>query len=128
EGPRKNKAAIIWEGDSGDSKIYTYDMLGREVDKTAHMLKELGIQKGDRVAIYLPMIPELPISMLSCAKIGAIHTVVVAAYSANALNDRISDTDAKLLITSDGSNRGGKVIPLKNNADEAVKDTNIEHM
>src|SRR5699024_4087127 len=76
EGTRKNKAAIIWEGEEGNSKIYTYDMLGREVDKAAHMLKSLGIGKGDRVAFYLPMIPELPISMLACAKIGAIHTAV----------------------------------------------------
>lgn len=128
EGPRKNKAAIIWEGEEGNSKIYTYDMLGREVDKAAHMLKDLGIEKGDRVAIYLPMIPELPISMLACAKIGAIHSVVFAAYSAKALNDRMTDTEAKLLITSDGSRRGGKVIPLKNNADEAVKGTKIEKM
>src|SRR5699024_2158234 len=94
-GPRKNKAANNW--------------LGKEVDKAAHMLKELGIKKGDRVAVYLPMIPELPISMLACAKIGAIHSVVFAAYSAKALNDRITDTEAKLLITSDGSRRGGKV-------------------
>lgn len=128
EGPRKNKAAIIWEGEKGNNKVYTYDMLGREVDKAAHMLKELGIKKGDRVALYLPMIPELPISMLACAKIGAIHTAVFAAYSAKALNDRIVDTDAKLLITSDGSLRGGKIIPLKDNADKAVKDTQIEHM
>lgn len=128
EGPRKNKAAIIWEGEQGDSKVYTYDMLGREVDKAAHMLKELGVAKGDRVAIYLPMIPELPISMLACAKIGAIHTVVFGGFAAKSLQDRIIDTDAKLVITSDGSRRGGKVIPLKDNTDEAVKDTSVENV
>src|SRR5699024_12446830 len=101
-------------------------MLGKEVDKAAHMLKELGIKKGDRVAVYLPMIPELPISMLACAKIGAIHSVVFAAYSAKALNDRITDTEATLLITSDGSSRGGEVIPLKENADEAANRTTDE--
>ncbi|GAB4074479.1 acetate--CoA ligase [Barrientosiimonas marina] len=126
EGPNKNKAAIIWEGEQGNSQIFTYDMLGREVDKAAHMLKQLGVNKGDRVAIYLPMIPELPISMLACAKIGAIHSVVFAAYSAKALNDRITDTEAKLLITSDGSRRSGKILPLKDNADKAVKDTTVE--
>ncbi|HLR66953.1 MAG TPA: acetate--CoA ligase [Virgibacillus sp.] len=126
EGPRKNKAAIIWEGEEGNDKIYTYDMLGREVDKAAHMLKELGIQKGDRVALYLPMIPELPISMLACAKIGAIHTAVFAAYSASALEERVTDTGAKLLITADGSRRGGKIIPLKDNADEGIKGTKVE--
>lgn len=117
EGPRKNKAAIIWEGEQGNNKVYTYDMLGREVDKTAHMLKELGIKKGDRVVVYLPMIPEFPISLLACAKIGAVHSVVFGGYSAKSLNERITDTDAKLVITSDGSRRGGKVIPLKENTD-----------
>src|SRR5699024_11486499 len=103
-------------------------MLGKEVDKAAHMLKELGIKKGDRVAVYLPMIQELAISMLACAKIGAIHTVIFAAYSAKALNDRITDTEATLLITSDGSLRGGKILPLKDNADKAIKDTTVEQM
>src|SRR5699024_6439011 len=112
----------------GNNKVYTYDMLGREVDKTAHMLKELGIKKGDRVVVYLPMIPEFPISLLACAKIGAVHSVVFGGYSAKSLNERITDTDAKLVITSDGSRRGGKVIPLKENTDEAVKNTTIENV
>lgn len=127
-GARKNKAAIIWEGEPGDSKIYTYDMLGREVDKAAHVLSSLGVKKGDRVAIYLPMIPELPISLLACAKIGAIHTVVFGGFSAKSLKDRIIDADAKLVITADGGWRRGSVVPLKENADEAVKDTPVEHM
>lgn len=126
EGPRKNKAAIIWEGEKGDSKVYTYDMLGREVDKAAHMLKELGIKKGDRVIVYLPMIPELPISLLACAKIGAIHSVVFGGYSAKSLHDRIVDTEARLVITSDGGLRGGKVTPLKDYTDTAVKNTTVE--
>ncbi|HEU5139818.1 MAG TPA: acetate--CoA ligase [Bacillales bacterium] len=126
EGPRKNKAAIIWEGEHGDSKVYTYDMLGREVDKAAHMLKKLGIGKGDRVAVYMPMIPELAISLLACAKIGAIHNVVFGGFAAKSLRERIVDCEAKLLITADAGWRRGKQVPLKENADEAVKDTTIE--
>lgn len=128
ESERKNKAAIIWEGEKGNSKVYTYDMLGREVDKAAHMLKNLGVEKGDRVAIYLPMVPEFPITMLACAKIGAIHTVVFGGYSAKALRERIDDTDAKLLVTSDGSWRRGTVVPLKEFADEAVEGTSVENV
>ncbi|HEX7065734.1 MAG TPA: acetate--CoA ligase [Bacillales bacterium] len=126
EGPRKNKAAIIWEGEHGESKVYTYDMLGREVDKAAHMLKKLGIGKGDRVAVYMPMIPELAISLLACAKIGAIHNVVFGGFAAKSLRERIVDCEAKLLITADAGWRRGKQVPLKENADEAVKDTTIE--
>lgn len=125
-GPRKNKAAIIWEGEPGDSKILTYDMLGREVDKAAHVLKSMGVKKGDRVTIYLPMIPELPISLLACAKIGAIHSVVFGGFSSKALHERILDSDAKLLITADAGWRRGGLIPLKANADNAVEDTPIE--
>ncbi|GLV13660.1 acetyl-coenzyme A synthetase [Alicyclobacillus hesperidum] len=123
---RKNKAAIIWEGEPGDSRVLTYDMLRREVDKAAYALRELGVQKGDRVTIYLPMVPELPISMLACAKIGAIHSVVFGGFSAQALRDRIIDADSKLLITADAGWRRGKIVPLKANADEAVVDTPIE--
>ncbi|HET7578622.1 MAG TPA: acetate--CoA ligase [Bacillales bacterium] len=128
EGPRKNKAAIIWEGEHGESKVYTYDMLGREVDKAAHMLKELGIGKGDRVAVYMPMIPELAISLLACAKIGAIHNVVFGGFAAKSLRERIEDCEAKLLITADAGWRRGKQVPLKENADEAVKDTTVEQV
>jgi acetyl-CoA synthetase len=126
QGERKNKAAIIWEGEPGDSKVFTYDMLGREVDKAAHMLKSLGVKKGDRVMVYLPMIPELPITMMACAKIGAIHSVVFAGFSSASLKDRILDADAKLLITADAGWRRGNQVPLKDNADVAVEDTPIE--
>jgi acetyl-CoA synthetase len=126
EGARKNKAAIIWEGEPGDSKVFTYDMLGREVDKAAHMLVSLGVKKGDRVAIYLPMIPELPISLLACAKIGAIHTVVFGGFSAKSLRDRIDDANAKVLITADAGWRRGNVLPLKVSADEAVAGSSVE--
>ncbi|MGQ9602505.1 MAG: AMP-binding protein, partial [Candidatus Bipolaricaulia bacterium] len=120
KGPRKNKAALIWEGEPGDTRTLTYFELYREVNKFANVLKGLGIKKGDRVAIYLPMIPELPIAMLACARIGAPHTVVFSAFSAKALQERIEDSKAKLLITADGYYRGGKVEPLKERADEAA--------
>ncbi|WP_290584808.1 acetate--CoA ligase [Alicyclobacillus sp.] len=126
EGPRKNKAAIVWEGEPGDSRVLTYDMLGREVDRAAHMLHHLGVRKGDRVTIYLPMIPELAISILVCAKIGAIHSVVFGGFSAKALRERILDADARVLITADAGWRRGGLVPLKANADEAVAETPVE--
>ncbi|WDL97286.1 acetate--CoA ligase [Alicyclobacillus sp. ALC3] len=126
QGPRKNKAAIIWEGEPGDSKVFTYDMLGREVDKAAHVLTSLGVKRGDRVTIYLPMIPELPISMLACAKIGAIHSVVFGGFAAASLRDRILDADSNIVITADGGWRRGGVVPLKNNTDEAVEGTSVD--
>jgi acetyl-CoA synthetase len=119
---RKNKAALIWEGDSPDeSRVLTYMDLYREVNKFANVLKKKGVKRGDRVCIYLPMIPELPIAMLACARIGAIHSVVFGGFSAESLRDRIQDSRTCLLITSDGSFRGGRTIPLKANADKALE-------
>jgi acetyl-CoA synthetase len=118
---RKNKAALVWEGDIGDSKTLTYQELYYEVCKFANVLKKLGIKKGDRVCIYLPMILELPIAMLACARIGAIHNVVFGGFSADALRDRIQNSEAKMLICTDGYYRGGKIIRSKDNADEAME-------
>ncbi|MBI4558149.1 MAG: acetate--CoA ligase [Candidatus Hydrogenedentes bacterium] len=118
---RKNKAAIIWEGEPyGERRMFTYLELHRLVCKFANALKNLGIKKGDRVAIYLPMIPELPIAMLACARIGATHNVVFGGFSANALIDRINDAQAKMVITADGGFRRGQVVDLKGAVDEAL--------
>ena len=117
---RRNKAAIVWEGEPGDWKVYTYGDLLREVCQFANGLKSLGIKKGDRVTIYLPMTPELPIAMLACARIGAPHSVVFGGFSAESLRDRINDSESKLLITADGGWRRGGVIPLKQNADDSL--------
>lgn len=121
-GARKNKAALIFEGEPGDSRVLTYEMLGREIDRAAHMLQDLGVKAGDRVTIYLPMIPELPIAMLACAKIGAIHSVVFGGFSAQALRDRINDAGAEIVITADGGWRRGGVVPLKANTDAALEE------
>jgi acetyl-CoA synthetase len=120
---RKNKAALIWEGEPGDERILTYQGLHREVCKFANVLKSLGVQMGDRVAIYMPMVPELPIAMLACARIGATHSVVFGGFSADALRDRINDAQAKLVVTADGGYRRGAEIPLKKAVDEAIRDT-----
>ena len=118
---RKNKAALIWEGDTGDSKTLTYQQLYYEVCKFANVLKKLGVKKGDQVSIYLPMIPELPIAMLACARIGAIHSIVFGGFSAEALRDRIQDCGSKVLVCADGYYRSGRVIRSKDNADVALE-------
>ncbi len=117
-GENKNKLAYYWEGEDGEERKFTYLELYKKVNKFANSLKELGVEKGDRVAVYLPMIPELPISMLACAKIGAIHSVVFSGYSSKALETRIKDARAKVLITVDGFYRRGNVVPLKEKADK----------
>ena len=118
---RRNKAAIIWEGEPGDERVLTYSDLYREVNKFANVLKKLGVQRGDRVVIYMPMIPELPIALLACARLGAPHTVVFGGFSPESLRGRILDADARVVITADGGFRRGGVVPLKKNVDEALK-------
>ena len=119
---RRNKAALIWEGEPGDRRVLTYYDLFRQVNKFANVLKKFGVGKGDVVAIYLPMIPELVVSVLACARIGAIHSVVFGGFSPESLRDRINDAQAKLLITADGGYRRGQIIPLKHDADVALMD------
>ncbi len=118
---RKNKAAIIWEGEPGDERVLTYRDVWREVNKFANVLKGLGVRKGDRVALYLGMVPELLIAMHACNRIGAVHSVVFGGFSAESLSDRINDASAKVLVTGDGGYRRGGIVPLKKNADEAVE-------
>ena len=128
DGPTRNKAALIWEGEPGDRRVLTYWDLAREVRKAANALKRLGVEKGDRVAIYLPMVPEAVIAMLACARIGAVHSVIFGGFSAESVRDRVNDAQAKVLITADGGYRRGQVLPLKRLADEAMAGTpSIRH-
>jgi acetyl-CoA synthetase len=124
-----DKVAYHWIGEPGDTRTLTYRDLQREVNRAANALRELGVRRGDRVAIYLPMVPELPISMLACAKLGAAHTVIFGGFSAEALSDRINDAQAKVLVTADGGWRRGRRVGLKHHADEAVASTpSIRHV
>jgi len=117
---RKNKLAYIWEGEMGEVKTYTYYQLYREVNKLAKALKDYGVKKGDRIAVFMPVIPELPITLLATARIGGVHTVVFSGFSAEALADRVNDCGAKILVTADGSFRRGKPVGIKDNADRAA--------
>ena len=120
---RRNKAALIWEGEPGDTRTLTYQQLHTEVCKFANVLKRAGVQKGDRVALYLPLIPELAISMLACARIGATHSVIFGGFSSAALIDRINDASCKVVVTADGGWRRGNEVKLKAAVDEALKET-----
>jgi acetyl-CoA synthetase len=120
---RRNKAALIWEGEPGDRRTLTYWELYTEVCRCANALRKLGVRKGDRVAIYLPLIPEAAISMLACARVGAIHSVVFGGFSPESLRDRINDAECKVLITADRGYRRGQTVPLKRNADKALEET-----
>ena len=129
KGERRDKTAIIWEGEPGDTRTLTYGELYREVSRFANVLKSFGVKKGDRVAIYLPLVPEAAVAMLACARVGAIHSVVFGGFSPESLRDRINDAQAKLLITADGGYRRGGVVALKTNADKAIAETpSIEHV
>jgi acetyl-CoA synthetase len=121
EGPRRHKAALIWEGEPGETRTLTYLQLHREVCLFANALKSLGVQKGDRVAIYMPLVPEAAVAMLACARIGAVHSVVFGGFSSDSLRDRINDSACKVVVTADGGWRKGAVLRLKDAVDEAVK-------
>lgn len=126
---RRNKAAIIWEGEPGDSRVLTYNDLLREVSKCANALKSIGVKPGNRVAIYMPMVPEIAIAMLACTRLGAMHTVVFGGFSSEALADRCNDSQASVIITADGGFRKGASVPLKKNVDNALeKTTSVKHV
>ena len=120
---RRNKAALIWEGEPGEQRTLTYGQLLREVSRFANVLKRAGVERGDRVALYMPLIPELAIAMLACARIGATHSVIFGGFSATALIDRINDAGCKLVVTADGGFRRGAEVKLKPAVDEALKQT-----
>jgi acetyl-CoA synthetase len=126
---KSDKSAILWEGENGESRNVTYGEMFTKVQKFANVLKSLGVKKGDRVTIYLPMVPELPIAMLACARIGATHTVIFSGFSATSIKDRVVDSNSKVIITADGGYRRGKIVPLKDVIDDAISDLDfVEHV
>ena len=126
---RRHKAALIWEGENGDRQVYTYADLAREVNRLANALRGLGVERGDRVTLYMPICPQLAIAMLASAKIGAVHSVVFGGFSAEALRNRIQDAEAKVLVTADGGYYRGNIVPLKAAADEAASQCpSIQHI
>ena len=128
-GPARNTAALIWEGEPGDQRTLTYWDLHRDVQKFANVLKSLGVGRGDRVGIYLPLIPEVAIAMLACTRIGAIHSVVFGGFSPESLRDRMNDAQAKVVITADGGYRRGQIVPLKRNTDKALEGApSVQHV
>jgi len=127
DGPRRNKAAIIWEGEPGEKRTLTFQQLHREVCRFANVLKRNKVRKGDRVLIYMPMVPEAAIAMLACARIGAVHSVVFGGFSADSIRDRIQDSGAKVVVTADGGYRRGQIVTLKQNVDHALEgDTQVK--
>jgi acetyl-CoA synthetase len=120
-GPRKTKAAIIWEGEPGDKRVLTYQQLHREVCRFTNVLKSNGVKKGDRVVIYMPMVPEAAVAMLACTRLGAMHSVVFGGFSAESIRDRVLDSGATCIVTADGGWRRGKIVELKKNVDDALK-------
>ncbi len=130
DGPRKNKAALIWEGEPGDQRTLTYQQLHAEVCRFANGLERMGVEAGDNVAIYMPMVPELAIAVLACARIGAPHSVIFGGFSAAAIQDRVEDAQAKVILTADGGYRRGDVLPLKDKVDDAMSSgcASVEHV
>ncbi len=128
-GWRKNKAAILWEGEPGERRTLTYQELHHQVCKFGNVLKSLGVERGDRVVLYMPLVPELAVAMLACTRIGAVHSVIFGGFSAQAIIDRVNDAEAKVIVTADGGYRRGGVIPLRENVNQAVKHTpSVQHV
>jgi acetyl-CoA synthetase len=122
---RRNKAALVWEGEPGDRRVVTYHDLWRDVNRFANVLKSLGVTRGDRVTIYMPMVPELPVAMLACARIGAVHSVIFGGFSSKAIRDRIEDAQSHVLVTADGGHRRGNIVQLKRIVDEALEGSSV---